>query len=127
VAPPDLPSLRFRADRCPLKFSTCPERYSSGWSASVLGPQGRDWRGRKLETKEKVMSDNTKTNETTNSKTPSHVAYHVRDRGENQKAFWTRIGSAWAHKDGNGFNVQLECIPLLDGRITLRVASEKKE
>jgi hypothetical protein len=91
-----------------------------------LVPQGRDWRGRKLETKETVMSDNTKTNETTNSKTPSHVVYQVRDRGENQKAFWTRIGSAWAHKDGNGFNVQLECVPL-DGRITLRVASEKKE
>ena len=28
--------------------------------------------------------------------------------------------------DGKGFNVQLECVPL-DGRITLRVASEKKE
>ena len=72
------------------------------------------------------MSDNTKTNETTNSKTPSHIVYQVRDRGENRKAFWTRIGSAWAHQDGNGFNVQLECVPL-DGRITLRVASEKKE
>jgi hypothetical protein len=77
------------------------------------------------ETKEKVMSDNTKTNETTSSKTPSHIAYQVRDR-EGRKAFWTRIGSAWAHADGNGFNVQLECVPL-DGRIVLRIASEKKE
>ncbi len=70
------------------------------------------------------MSD-TKTNETTGSKAPSHSAYQVRDR-EGKKAFWTRIGSAWAHQDGNGFNIQLECVPL-DGRITLRVASEKKE
>jgi hypothetical protein len=71
------------------------------------------------------MSDNTKTSETSGSKAPSHVAYQVRDR-EGRKAFWTRIGSAWAHQDGNGFNVQLECVPL-DGRITLRVATEKKE
>jgi hypothetical protein len=72
------------------------------------------------------MTDATaKTNETAGSKTPSHVAYQVRDR-EGRKAFWTRIGSAWAHADGKGFNVQLEVVPL-DGRITLRVASEKKE
>jgi hypothetical protein len=67
----------------------------------------------------------TKTNESAGSKTPSHVAYQVRDR-EGRKAFWTRIGSAWAHADGKGLNVQLEVVPL-DGRITLRVASEKKE
>ena len=67
----------------------------------------------------------TKTKESAGSKTPSHVAYHVRDR-EGGKGFWTRIGSAWAHADGNGFNVQLDVVPL-DGRITLRVASEKKE
>ena len=61
----------------------------------------------------------------TPSKAPSHVAYQVRDR-EGKKAFWTKIGSAWAHNDGKGFNIQLEAVPL-DGRITLRVASEKKE
>ena len=67
------------------------------------------------------MSDNN----ATASKSPSHIAYQVRDR-EGKKGFWTRIGSVWAHADGNGFNIQLECLPL-DGRITLRVASEKKE
>jgi hypothetical protein len=66
------------------------------------------------------------TNQTsTSSKGPSHVAYQVRDR-EGKKGFWTRIGSAWAHADGKGFNIQLDAMPL-DGRITLRVASEKKE
>jgi hypothetical protein len=59
------------------------------------------------------------------SKIPSHIAYHVRNR-EGGKGFWTRIGSAWAHKDGHGFNIQLESAPI-DGRITLRVASEKIE
>ena len=57
------------------------------------------------------------------SKAPSHVAYHVRNR-EGGEGFWTRIGSAWPHADGNGFNLQIETVPL-DGRITLRVASEK--
>jgi hypothetical protein len=59
------------------------------------------------------------------SKAPSHVAYQVRDR-ENGKSFWTRIGSTWAHADGKGFNIQIESVPL-DGRITLRVPSEKTE
>jgi hypothetical protein len=63
--------------------------------------------------------------EPTTSKLPSHVAYHVRDR-EGQKAIFTRIGAAWPHKDGNGFNIQIETMPL-DGRITLRVATEKKD
>jgi len=65
------------------------------------------------------------TNNQPASKTPTHIAYHVRNR-EGGKGFWTRIGSAWAHKDGDGFNIQLENYPL-DGRITLRVVSEKAE
>ena len=59
------------------------------------------------------------------SKAPSHVAYQVRDR-ENGKSFWTRIGSAWAHADGKGFNIQIQTVPL-DGRVTLRVPSEKTD
>jgi hypothetical protein len=70
------------------------------------------------------MSDTTTTNATA-GKSPSHIAYHVRDR-EGGKGFWTRVGSAWAHSDGQGFNIQLESMPL-DGRITLRVVSDKKE
>ena len=70
------------------------------------------------------MSD-TNTPQASTSKMPTHTAYQVRDR-EGKKGYWTRIGSAWAHSDGKGFSVQLECVPL-DGRITLRVVSDKKE
>jgi hypothetical protein len=70
------------------------------------------------------MSNESK-NESTTSKTPSHVVYQVRDR-DGQKGFFTRIGAAWPHKDGKGFNVQIDAVPL-DGRITLRVLSEAKE
>jgi hypothetical protein len=57
---------------------------------------------------------------------PSHVAYHVRDSKQVGKGFWTRIGSAWAHADGLGYTVQLDCVPV-DGRISLRVATDRKE
>lgn len=60
----------------------------------------------------------------TASKAPTHIAYTVRDL-DNDRSFWTRIGSAWAHADGNGFNIQVEALPL-DGRITLRVATDAK-
>lgn len=70
------------------------------------------------------MTDTT-TADTNTAKAPSHTAYHVRDR-EGGKGFWTRIGTAWPHRDGKGFNIQIDAIPL-DGRVTLRVPSEAKE
>lgn len=70
------------------------------------------------------MTDSNKTKPAT-SKIPTHTAYHVRDR-ECGESFWTRIGSAWAHADGKGFNILVETVPL-DGRISLRVPSEKSE
>ena len=60
----------------------------------------------------------------TESKAPTHVAYHVREGKD--KSFWTRVGAAWQHKDKNGFNIQVDFVPL-DGRITLRTATEKKD
>ena len=54
---------------------------------------------------------------------PSHLAYQVREGKD--KSFWTRIGVAWQHKDGKGFSVHLECMPL-DGRISLRTANREE-
>ena len=64
-------------------------------------------------------------NQSAASKAPSHFAFHVRDRKDGD-AIWTRIGSAWQHADRKGFNIQIETVPL-DGRISLRVPSEKSE
>lgn len=52
---------------------------------------------------------------------PSHKAYVVEDRGEGEDndAFWTRIGSAWPHKDNKGLNVVLSALPA-NGRLVLR-------
>jgi hypothetical protein len=66
------------------------------------------------------------TNSKSASKRPTHVAYHIRDGAKDKGGFWTRIGSAWAHGDSQGFNIQLDVVPL-DGRVTLRVITDKKD
>ena len=45
-------------------------------------------------------------------------AYAVKERGKDKKAFWTRIGRAFPHKTGTGFNLELEALPV-DGKIVL--------
>ncbi len=56
------------------------------------------------------------------SKAPTHIAYSVREV-EGKEPFWTRIGSAWLHRDGQGLSIQLATTPL-DGRITLRTSNK---
>jgi hypothetical protein len=76
------------------------------------------------ETKMSVPNQQTSAESTqTSSNAPTHIAFQVREAKEG-KGFWTRIGSAWAHKDGKGFTVQLDAVPI-DGRISLRVPEEK--
>ena len=55
---------------------------------------------------------------------PSHECFVVEEREGAKKAYWTRIGSAWPHKDGKGFNVQLSALPASGGRIVLREVTE---
>jgi hypothetical protein len=56
-------------------------------------------------------------------KLPSHIAYQVRE-GKDKESYWTRIGVAWTTKDGKGFTIQLNAVPL-DGKIVLRVPEPK--
>lgn len=55
----------------------------------------------------------------TTSTTPTHHVYVVEGKGDN--AFWTKIGAAWQHADGNGLNITLSLLPL-DGRVVIRTA-----
>ena len=55
-------------------------------------------------------------------KKPTHRAYTV--SGEGKDANWTPIGAGWIHKDGKGFNFQLEAIPV-NGRFVTRIITEK--
>jgi hypothetical protein len=53
---------------------------------------------------------------------PTHRVYVVRGDGEN--SYWTRIGAAWANRDGKGFSVQLDAAPL-QGRVVLREVTQR--
>lgn len=61
------------------------------------------------------------------SKAPVYIAYHVADRGEDKKGFWTRVGAAWDHEDGKGLTLQIDLVPVNGGRIVLREPSEQSE
>jgi hypothetical protein len=65
--------------------------------------------------------ETTMSNNTTTSKRPTHTAYSVRDYTKNseRKADWVRVGVAFAHRDGEGFDVILDAIPT-NGRIAIR-------
>lgn len=51
-------------------------------------------------------------------KLPSMIAWHVTE-GRDRK-FWTRIGAAWDHEDGEGLNLKLDLLPVSGGKIVLR-------
>jgi hypothetical protein len=49
---------------------------------------------------------------------PSHRVYAVTKAGE--RNFWNPIGAAWAHSDGDGFNLKLAYLPLNGAEIVIR-------
>jgi len=51
---------------------------------------------------------------------PTHNVFTVEDRGEKEDPFWLKIGAAWTHKDGKGFSLALDCLPLNDAEIVIR-------
>lgn len=57
---------------------------------------------------------------------PDYIGFSVKDRGPDQDAVWTRLGAAWAHKDGQGYDIQMDAIPV-DGRLTLREFRERRQ
>lgn len=57
---------------------------------------------------------------------PTHRVYAVRKIG-NDKSFWTVIGAAWANRDGKGFNVKLDLLPLTGAEIVIREPRDEDE
>ncbi|RTL70311.1 MAG: hypothetical protein EKK41_12770 [Hyphomicrobiales bacterium] len=57
---------------------------------------------------------------TTASNKPTHRAYAISKRGD--KSHWQDIGAAWTHKDGKGFNLKLDYLPLNGAELALRIA-----
>lgn len=51
---------------------------------------------------------------------PTHRIYAVVNSEKSEKASWTPIGAAWPHKDGKGFNLKLDLIPLNGASLVVR-------
>ncbi len=60
--------------------------------------------------------------EKSETKQPTHRAYSV-IRREGQDDFWLNLGLVFPHKDGGGFNIMLQALPL-DGKIVCREISD---
>ena len=60
--------------------------------------------------------------ENRDAKLPTHRAYSVIKR-EGQDDFWLNLGLVFSHKDGSGFNIMLQALPL-DGKIVCRVVAD---
>jgi hypothetical protein len=63
---------------------------------------------------------------TTETNQPSLHAYAVEDAPRGQKAYWTRIGRMFPHKDGKGFDLALNALPI-NGRIVIRQDEPKTD
>ena len=61
--------------------------------------------------------------EKTEAKQPTHRVYSV-IRREGQDDFWLNLGLVFPHKDGKGFNLMLQALPI-DGKLVCREVSEE--
>ena len=64
---------------------------------------------------------------TDSNKKPTHRAYIVKTfKGKDgeEKSRWLDIGSVWTHKDGKGFDVNLDALPT-DGWVVIRLDEPK--
>jgi hypothetical protein len=87
---------------------------------------GRHPEGDKFKRKKGDTKMNNRNKKPSEKKAPALRAYHVREGKDGSKGFWTPIGAAWAHDDGNGFNIQIDMVPL-DGKIVLRTPKAEEE
>ena len=59
------------------------------------------------------------------TKQPTHTAFSVIKR-EGKQDYWLNIGLVFPHKDGTGFTIRLQALPL-DGKIVIREITEGEE
>ena len=59
---------------------------------------------------------------------PTHSLYHVEDRGEGEKSFWSEIGVGWVNKDGSiNLRTKTGALLLPDHSYQLRARTEKQD
>ena len=62
-------------------------------------------------------------NKTKKPRRPDFNIYNIEGDGDN--AYWNKIGGAWAWKDGKGFYLQMDYLPLKAGKLALFKPDEK--
>ena len=62
----------------------------------------------------------------TETKRPTHRVYAVRKTG-GDTSYWAEIGAAWANKDGKGFNLKLNLLPVGEADIVVREIQPKRQ
>ena len=55
---------------------------------------------------------------------PSHRLFNVTGDGDNAR--WTDIGVAWTIRDGKGFTLSLNAVPI-NGRVVMRIVDAKDD
>lgn len=70
------------------------------------------------------MSEKQENTQNESGKKPDYIAYNVKETKQGKPVF-NRVGAAWQHKDGQGYEIQLESMPV-NGRVTLRELREKQ-
>lgn len=56
----------------------------------------------------------------TTTSRPTHRVYAVTKTEGDAKSRWAEIGAAWPHKDGKGFNLKLDFLPLNGAELVIR-------
>lgn len=56
---------------------------------------------------------------------PAFIVYAVTDKEGAEKSYWTRLGAAFEHRDGEGYSIILDALPV-NGRLTLRKPDSSK-
>lgn len=62
-------------------------------------------------------------NDAAGLKRPFMLAYTVKPIDDGRNSVWSKIGAAWAHKDGEGYEIRMDALPV-DGRIVLRTVKD---
>jgi hypothetical protein len=56
---------------------------------------------------------------------PTHQIFSVTKHEDRNKRYWTRIGAAWAHDDGEGLSLRMTHIPTDFGNVDLVIRKRK--
>lgn len=70
------------------------------------------------------MSEHNHSNQNSGGKRPDYIAYNVKHSNDG-KGHWNKVGAAWQHQDGQGYDLALDSIPM-DGRVTLRELRDER-